>query len=201
MRARRAQFMVSATAPCGYPAPDLPEVAFAGRSNVGKSSLINKLVGVARLARTSQTPGRTRLLNWFRVEPPRGRPLAFVDLPGYGYAKVSRSQRDAWRPMIEAYLAGRAVLCGVVVILDARRGAQAEDAALVEWLAEVGVEAVVVVTKTDKLPKSRRKPAALAVAAALGIARPPIAFSAVSGDGVDDLWRSITSLAKRTTRR
>jgi GTP-binding protein len=201
MRAKSAEFVTSATKPSGYPPEDLPEVAFAGRSNVGKSSLINKLVGIARLARTSQTPGRTRLLNWFRVQPPKGKPITFVDLPGYGYAKVSRSERDAWRPMVEAYLGGRGVLRAVVVIVDARRGAQQEEVGLLEWLTEAKIQAIVVLTKADKLPKSKRKPAAMAVKRELGLARAPIVFSATSGDGVDDLWRSITILAGRPPRQ
>ena len=97
---------------------DLPEFAFAGRSNVGKSSLLNALAGVPKLARTSNTPGRTRLINWFRIEPPKSDTVAFVDLPGYGYAKVSRDLRDAWRPLVEAYLARTDVLRAVFVLVD-----------------------------------------------------------------------------------
>lgn len=197
MRAKRAEFVTSAADPGGFPPESLPEVAFAGRSNVGKSSLINKLVGQAKLARTSNTPGRTRLLNWFRIEPPKGKPLCFVDLPGYGYAKVSRALRYSWRPLVEAYLADRGVLRGVIVLVDARRGAETEDAELLEWLGEIGVPALVVLTKADKLPKSKRKPAGFAVKRELGLKRPPVLFSATLGDGVDDLWRSITMLASR----
>ncbi len=187
--------MTSATTPKGYPPEDLPEVAFAGRSNVGKSSLINRLVGVSRLARTSQTPGRTRLLNWFRVEPPKGGPVAFVDLPGYGYAKVSRSERDTWRPMVESYLTGRKVLRAVVVLVDVRRGADQEEADLVQWLKEAGIAAIVVLTKADKLAKSKRKPVAVALQRELGLGQPPILFSATTGEGVDDLWRLLTKMA------
>jgi len=201
MRAKRAEFMTSATRPGGYPPEQLPEVAFAGRSNVGKSSLINRLVGVSKLARTSRTPGRTRLLNWFRVEPPSGAPLAFVDLPGYGYAKVSRSERDAWRPMVESYLTGRSVLRAVTVLVDARRGAGPEEADLLAWLDEAGIAPITVLTKADKLAKSKRKPAALALQRELGLARPPILFSATSGDGVDPLWRSITKMAHGPARQ
>jgi GTP-binding protein len=185
--------MISASETRNFPAEDLPEVAFAGRSNVGKSSLINALVGVHRLAKTSQTPGRTRLLNWFRVEPPLGDALSFVDLPGYGYAKVSRSQRDAWRPLVESYLRGRGVLRGVVVLLDARRGAEAEEIDLLEWLASLEIPAIVVLTKTDKLPKARRKVVGMEVGRKLGGIRPVLA-SAVTGEGLDEVWRGIARL-------
>lgn len=197
MRAKRAEFVTSAADPGGFPPESLPEVAFAGRSNVGKSSLINKLVGQSKLARTSNTPGRTRLLNWFRIDPPKGKPICFVDLPGYGYAKVSRALREAWRPLVEVYLAERGALRGVIVLVDARRGAGADDAELLEWLREMDVPALVVLTKADKLSKSKRKLAGLAVQRELGLKRPPVVFSATLGDGVDDLWRAITKLASR----
>jgi len=197
MRAKHAEFVTSAADPGGFPPESLPEVAFAGRSNVGKSSLINKLVGHARLARTSNTPGRTRLLNWFRVEPPKGKPLCFVDLPGYGYAKVPRALRDSWRPLVEAYIGDRPSLRGVIVLVDARRGAEAEEVELLEWLGDIDIPALVVLTKADKLAKSKRKLAGVDAQRELGLKRPPVLFSATLGDGVDDLWRSITMLASR----
>jgi GTP-binding protein len=191
MRAKSASFITSATSPAQYPDHPYPEIAFAGRSNVGKSTLINTLVGVSRLARASNTPGRTRLLNWFRVEPAKGPTLAFVDLPGYGYAKVSKSLREAWRPMIEAYLARSSVLRAIIVLIDARRGAEPEEAELLEWLAAEGLTPIVVITKADKLPKSKRKPAALAVGRALGLSRPPLLVSAQTGEGLAELWNEI----------
>lgn len=192
MKAKEASFVISASTPRGFPRPDLPEVAFAGRSNVGKSSLINVLVGVPGMAKTSSTPGRTRLINWFRVVPQKCKPVAFVDLPGYGYAKVPLAMRDSWRPLIEAYLSGRDCLRAAVVIVDARRGVHDDDAELIAWLEEAGVAVITVVTKVDKLSKSKRKPVAMAIKRDLGLARAPVLFSAHSGEGLADLWREIT---------
>ena len=189
MRARRAEFLVSASDPRGFPRPELPELAFAGRSNVGKSSLLNALVGVPGLARTSNTPGRTRLVNWFRVEPPHGKPVAFVDLPGYGYAKVSKSERAAWRPLVEAYLERRQVLKSVLLLVDARRGGEGDEVELLEYLAAAGVPTQVVLTKSDKLAKAKRKPAAAAVRRALGLARDPLLASIQEPESLADLWR------------
>lgn len=197
MRARRASFTISAAAPNGFPPEEVPEVAFAGRSNVGKSSLINSLVGQAGLARTSRTPGRTQLLNWFAVDPPTGDSIAFVDLPGYGYAKVSKKTRAEWQPLIEAYLGDRQVLRGVVLLVDARRGAESEEEDLAAWLAERQIDVIPVLTKIDKLPKSKRKPAGVALSRALGIRRTPVLFSAETGDGQDELWRAIIRAAGR----
>jgi GTP-binding protein len=197
MKARRAEFLTSATEPRGFPRAELPEVAFAGRSNVGKSSLINALVGVPGLARTSRTPGRTRLLNWFRVEPVKGPPLALVDLPGYGYAKVSRDMRDSWRPLVESYLSGRDALRAVVLLVDARRGGEEEERDLLEYLAAQDVPVQVVLTKADKLAKSRRRPAAAAVRRDLALAREPLACSATTADGLDALWRFLLERAGR----
>jgi GTP-binding protein len=195
MRARRADFMISASDPAGFPPMDLPEFAFAGRSNVGKSSLLNALAGVDRLARTSNTPGRTRLINWFRIEPPKSETVAFVDLPGYGYAKVSRDLRDAWRPLVEAYLARTQVLRAVIVLVDARRGAETEERDLLEYLEGLGVTAQVVLTKADKLPKNKRLPAAAAARRALHLARDPLLISVEEPASLEDLWRFIV---KRT---
>jgi GTP-binding protein len=192
MRARKASFMTSAAAPTDFPPEELPEVAFAGRSNVGKSSLINTLVGHSGLARTSRTPGRTQLLNWFRVEAPQpGGSLAFVDLPGYGYAKVPTAMQASWQTLIERYLEDRKVLKAVVLLVDVRRGVEGEEEDLAAWLTERKVPVIGVVTKIDKVAKNKREPVLAGVKRALALPRPPIGFSAQDGDGVDDLWRAI----------
>jgi GTP-binding protein len=190
MRARSARYLTAASRPDGLPEARCPEIAFLGRSNVGKSSLINTLCGHKGLARTSGTPGRTRQLNWFEVEPPRGPKVAFVDLPGYGYAKVARELRASWRALIEAYL-GRPALRAAVILLDPRRAPAAEEAELGAWLAKVDVPVIWVATKIDKLAKARRKPALAALGRALGLSRPPLPFAAPTGAGASDLWRAI----------
>jgi GTP-binding protein len=201
MRAKTASFMTSATSPAQFPDHPYPEIAFAGRSNVGKSTLINTLVGVSGLARASNTPGRTRLLNWFCIEPAKGPTLAFVDLPGYGYAKVSRSMREAWRPMIEAYLARSSALRAIVLLIDARRGAETDEEELLEWLGAEGITPIVVITKADKLPKAKRKPAAVAVGRGLGLARAPLLVSAQTGEGLAELWTMILRRAGEPTSK
>jgi GTP-binding protein len=195
IRARRADFMTSAADASGFPPMDQPEFAFAGRSNVGKSSLLNALAGVPKLARTSNTPGRTRLINWFRIEPPKDATIVFVDLPGYGYAKVSRELRDAWRPLVESYLARTEVLRAVFVLIDARRGAEQEEQELLEYLDDLGVTAQVVLTKADKLAKNKRLPAAGAVRRALRLPRDPLLTSVEEPDGLTALWRFILQRA------
>ncbi len=192
-RARQAVFVKSAPTPATFPPEGAPEIAFAGRSNVGKSSLINALTGFDGLARTSRTPGRTQLLNWFRVVPPSGPELAFVDLPGYGFAKVARDLRAAWQPLVEKFVTDRAVLKLVVVILDIRRGAEQEEEDLLEWLDSIDKPAQIVLTKADKVPKSKRFPAVAAARRELRLDRDPICFSAETGEGAAELWRAIAS--------
>ncbi len=182
-----AHFITSAAKPGDFPPGKLPELAVVGRSNVGKSSLINSLVGQDGLARTSRTPGRTRLANWFEVD----EKFHLVDLPGYGYAAVDKTMRDSWRPLIETYLEQRTVLRGVVLLVDVRRGAEAEEQDFVPWLAQKKIPVVVALTKADKLPKNKRMLEIGKVKRALELARDPIPVSAQTGDGIDVLWRAI----------
>ena len=173
------------------PDPTLPEVAFAGRSNVGKSSLLNRLVRRKAFARVSRTPGRTRELNFFRVNDE----LVLVDLPGYGYAQISKERKAEWRPLIEGYLSTSPELRGVVQLLDARRDPSADDLDMLDFLAELGTPTIIVVTKTDKLARAAVAARVRELAGALGLEEEQIiAFSAVTGAGRDELAAAIRSL-------
>jgi GTP-binding protein len=193
MKVTRAEFLTSAAGPKGYPAGGRPEVAFAGRSNVGKSSLINALVRRKGLVKTSSTPGRTQLLNFFLVNDR----LVLVDLPGYGYAKVPESVRATFGPMIEGYLTGREALVGVVVILDLRREPSGQDLALLEWLSAIGRPVVVALTKADKLSGNERARHTREIRAALPPASgDPVVVSAETGEGMAALWGAIRRLVE-----
>jgi len=193
MLIKSVEFVTSAVRSSQFPAAVLPEFAFAGRSNVGKSSLINTLVNRKKLVKTSRTPGKTRLINFFCVNDS----LMFVDLPGYGYARVSESERRSWQPMIEGYLAGRESLRAVIVILDVRRTPGGEEIQLLQWLEQRGITAVLVVTKSDKLSKAAQKKQIQIIADTLA-ADPEemLVFSAKSREGWDALWNAIVSLAQ-----
>jgi len=190
----RAEFMLSAAEPRGFPIAEAPEVAFLGRSNVGKSSLLNKLVNRRKLARTSATPGKTRLLSWFRVVGEE-REIHFVDLPGYGYAKVAKSERRQWKGLVEAYLGGREALRVAVLLQDLRRDLGEDEALLMRWLRAREVPTVLALTKADKWkPMQRAKRVkALSDAAELPASR-VVVTSATSGLGVAELWAAIDEL-------
>jgi GTP-binding protein len=194
-----AAFVAEARDLAGLPPPGAPEIAIAGRSNVGKSTLLNRLVGRKGLARTSKTPGRTRGLVMFNLKLGRGAPLdalSIVDLPGYGYAQVSRAERNAWQPLIEGYTKGRATLALFVILIDARRGIEDEERQLYEWLGTEGVPAQIVFTKIDKLTVSARGLLRAQCRAQFGGRRPgPLLVSGQTGEGVPELWASIWQAA------
>jgi GTP-binding protein len=196
-----ADFNKTATKPAEWPRGPVPELAFVGRSNVGKSSMLNALARRKGLARVSATPGRTRALQFFDVSyrpSPAARPRAvrFCDLPGYGYAKVSRAERDSWAAMIEDYLRERDVLRAVVLIVDARHPPSESDEDAAAFLRAAGRRVVVAATKMDKLPKTRRAAALKVVEQALDAARGDVVpFSAVEGTGTDQLWARLAGLA------
>lgn len=185
---KTAEFIKSAVNSSHYPPADLPEVAFAGRSNVGKSSLINCLLQRKKLVRTSQTPGRTQMINFFRIN---GQ-FYFVDLPGYGYAKVSASVRAQWRPMMEDYLKHRETLRGVVHILDSRHPPTADDLQFWNWLNHHGIPGIPVLTKVDKLKRSQWDAQATIAARSLFLYKEQIVlFSATTALGRVALWEQI----------
>jgi GTP-binding protein len=170
------------------------EVAIVGRSNVGKSSLVNALANRKQLAKTSKTPGATRLLNVFELAP-QGSGRWLVDLPGYGYAKVSHAERDRWRPMIEGYLTGRSTLLAVLVLLDGEVGPTRLDLQTVEWFHHLGIPVRFVATKGDKVGSSRRPARRADLAAKLGVPKSDVRWvSAAKGWGVDELRDDVRHL-------
>jgi len=197
----KAEFLRTATRPAEWPRGPAPEFAFVGRSNVGKSSMLNALTRHKRLARVSATPGRTRALQFFEVSyrpSPAARPRAvrFCDLPGYGYAKVSRAEREQWAAMIEDYLRGRESLRAVVLIVDVRHPPQESDHDALGFLRDTGRDVIVAATKTDKLSRAQRGNALRIVERELGLASgDAVPFSAVEGTGTDALWARLAAIA------
>jgi GTP-binding protein len=190
-RVVEAVFVAGAVDADTLPAPTLVEVAFAGRSNVGKSSLLNAMMDRRGLARTSNTPGCTRQLNVFEVRCKDGLGLRFADLPGYGWAKRSKTERAQWQGMIEGYLKGRAGLKAVVVLVDVRRGVEEEERQLIDFLRQPRavsgkVEVILVATKVDKIVSAKRKPLLEKVRKEAAAA--VIGFSSVTGEGKEELW-------------
>jgi GTP-binding protein len=187
MKVLSAKFVKSATRPEHYPRDGLPEIAFLGRSNVGKSSLINSLLKVRGLARTSSTPGRTQLINFFLINDA----FYFVDLPGYGYARVPRDVRKEWGPMVEKYLATRPGLVLSVVITDSRHEPTQLDLRMKEWLEAGGKPFIIVATKADKLGSNQLRANIGRASAVLGT-NDLVAYSAVTRSGADRIWKEIT---------
>ncbi len=195
---RDVEFAMSVAHAAQLPKDGLPQIAFCGRSNVGKSSLINSLLNRRHLAKTSNTPGKTRLLNFFRLVPAESnhRPFYFVDLPGYGFAKVSQTEREYWRRLIESYFQTSKQLCGVIALIDSRHGPAESDLELLAWLAELRQRVVVVATKADKLSNKQRAERKREIAAS--IAHLPIVevmfYSSVTALGRRELWQCVNAL-------
>ncbi len=188
MKISSADFIKSATRPGNYPPPEFAEIAFAGRSNVGKSSLINVLVNRRSLVRTSSTPGRTQLINFFNIN----QSFSLVDLPGYGFAKVPLAVKKAWGPMMRTYLEVRESLKGVVFILDIRRLPREEDIQMLDWLEEFGVPTILVITKIDKLSRNQRDRHVAQIAEATGLPKDAFSlFSAHTREGKEEIWERI----------
>lgn len=183
MNLNNVSLMLSAVSKKQYPNTDLPEIAFAGRSNVGKSSLINKLLNRKKLARVSAQPGKTATINFYDID----KTLIFVDLPGYGFAKVSKQEKEKWGRMIEEYLNEREQLIQVVLLVDMRHKPTGDDIMMFKWIVESGFEPVVIATKKDKVKPSQREAALKLIKDTLGIDE-VIPFSSEKGDGVDEVW-------------
>ena len=195
MRITSAEFVTSAVTPAQYPADIGPEIAFVGRSNVGKSSLINTLLNRRGLAKTSSTPGKTRTINFFRVN---GK-LGFVDLPGYGYAQVSRAERAGWGPMVEQLFRTRPKLGGVIHLIDVRHPPTADDQQTRAWLLQLNYPILVVATKVDKVGRPQRPKHVKQIVETLnlGEGHAVALFSAQTGEGREKIWewmRAVTGV-------
>jgi GTP-binding protein len=186
------ELVKSCLAPGDYPPDHCPEIAFAGRSNVGKSSTINALLGHKGIARVSSTPGKTRQINFFKVN----RSFYFVDLPGYGYARVPKEIKASWASFLEHYLMNRKQLRGVVLLLDARHPPTDLDIRMKTWIEQAGIPLLVVITKVDQISSSDRQKVVVGHSAVLGLSPAQVAltFSACTRAGRKLLWRSIESL-------
>ncbi|MDH3976097.1 MAG: ribosome biogenesis GTP-binding protein YihA/YsxC [Deltaproteobacteria bacterium] len=191
MKINSAKFIKSAVMPKDFPELDLPEIAFVGRSNVGKSSLINKLLNRKSLAKTSSTPGKTRLINYFLIN----EELVFVDLPGYGYAKVSKKERESWGVMVDRYLSKSANLKGVVLLQDMRRERSELDRVMMNMIRHYALPVILVLTKADKFSRNRQIERLKKISKSLAVEGiKAIPFSSVSGDGRDELWHVIAEV-------
>jgi GTP-binding protein len=192
VKVKQAEFVISAVNPSQYPEDALPEIALAGRSNVGKSSLINRMVHRKNLARTSSKPGKTQTINFYRVN---GQ-LYFADMPGYGFARVSKETKAAWARMIEGYLLNRQELKGVIQVVDVRHPPTRDDCTMYDWLKHYGIPVIVVATKADKIPRGKWPKHMKQVREGLQIRAddPFILFSAETGQGKDELWNTIAAL-------
>ena len=184
MKIHSAEFMIGAAAPGQFPPSYLPEVAFVGKSNVGKSSLINSLLMRKHLVKTSSTPGKTREINFFLINGG----FRFVDLPGYGFSRAAKSKKEGWQRLIEVYLRERGCLKGLVLILDARHPPSRLDMDMKSWLESVGLRFVMVANKTDKLSRSQLATKMAALHGVLQSEAAPLPYSAKTRVGRDALW-------------
>ncbi|KOP72538.1 GTP-binding protein [Lysinibacillus sp. FJAT-14745] len=189
MKVHNVEMVISAVRPDQYPEDGLPEFALAGRSNVGKSSFINRMIGRKALARISSKPGKTQTLNFYKIE----EQLFFVDVPGYGYAKVSKTEREAWGKMIERYITGRTELKAVVQIVDLRHPPTADDRMMYDFLKHYNIPCIVIATKADKIPKGKWDKHKKVVKETLDMEKndPLIVFSSEKGIGFEEAWRTI----------
>lgn len=197
MKVNQAEFIISAVGPSQYPPDALPEIALAGRSNVGKSSLINRMIQRKNLARTSSKPGKTQQLNYYKIN----QDLFFVDLPGYGYAQVSKSKREIWGKFIEEYLRHREYLKLVLLVIDLRHPPSKDDQAMYDWLKHNGVPFCVVTTKADKISRGQWQKHVKIVRETLQMDKSErlVLFSSEAGVGKDELWQVIEDVIRTKT--
>lgn len=191
MKVHNVEMIMSAVRPEQYPTEGYPEFALAGRSNVGKSSFINKMIGRKSLARTSSKPGKTQTLNFYKIE----EQLFFVDVPGYGYAKVSKSSREAWGKFIQQYMTEREHLRAVIQIVDLRHPPTADDCAMYDFLVHYNIPTIIVATKADKIPRGKWEKHKKIVRETLEMRSydPLLIFSSEKGIGVEEAWKEIES--------
>lgn len=191
MKVNTAEIVISAVGPKQYPEGNLPEIALAGRSNVGKSSFINKMIHRKNLARTSSKPGKTQTLNFYILN----ESFYFVDVPGYGFAKVSKTEREAWGKMIEQYLVERDQLKAVVQLVDLRHAPSKDDVLMYDWLKYHELPVIVVATKSDKIPKGKWDKHKKVVKETLNMDKSDkiVLFSSETGQGKDEAWGVLNS--------
>lgn len=197
MNFQKTEFLRSAVSPADFPRDGLPQIVFSGRSNVGKSSVINRLLGRKNFARVGSAPGKTVHINYFIVDGA----FYLVDLPGYGYAKVSQAERQRWGRLIETYFSGSGLITFGVMIVDARHKPTEDDRVMAAWYRESGCPFVVLANKIDKVKKSEREASASQIAETLGLADPAavVSFSAETGEGKGELLRLILAHAEGST--
>ncbi|WP_422123029.1 ribosome biogenesis GTP-binding protein YihA/YsxC [Planococcus sp. X10-3] len=191
MKVNNVELVISAVRPDQYPEDGLPEFALAGRSNVGKSSFINKMIGRKSMARISAKPGKTQTLNFYKIE----EKLFYVDVPGYGYAKVSKSEREAWGKMIERYITDREPLRAVIQIVDLRHPPSRDDVAMYDFMKHFEIPCIIIATKADKIPKGKWDKHKKIVRDTLEMEKtdPLIVFSSDTGLGKEEAWKEIES--------